>query len=77
MNTARAFGPAAVQGFPNGSHWIVRRAFYSNPFPLPPPSHWHSPMIRLVPVSRNLVFSSRDRTRERLKLKREKGKGDP
>ncbi|KAN0118436.1 Aquaporin-like protein [Russula decolorans] len=22
MNTARAFGPAAVQGFPNDSHWI-------------------------------------------------------
>jgi hypothetical protein len=25
MNTARAFGPAAVAGFPNGSHWIVSR----------------------------------------------------
>jgi glycerol uptake facilitator-like aquaporin len=24
MNTARAFGPAAVLGFPNDSHWIVR-----------------------------------------------------
>jgi len=23
MNTARAFGPAAVSGFPNDSHWIV------------------------------------------------------
>jgi hypothetical protein len=39
MNTARAFGPAAVLGFPNDSHWIVRWAF----IPTPPPSHWHSP----------------------------------
>jgi hypothetical protein len=36
MNTARAFGPAAVQGFPNGSHWIVRQAFIPTPFPSPP-----------------------------------------
>jgi hypothetical protein len=34
MNTARAFGPAAVQGFPNDSHWIVRWAFIPTP-PLP------------------------------------------
>jgi hypothetical protein len=27
MNTARAFGPAAVSGFPNDNHWIVRWAF--------------------------------------------------
>ncbi len=27
MNTARAFGPAAVSGFPNDSHWIVRWHF--------------------------------------------------
>lgn len=24
MNTARAFGPAAVTGFPHGTHWVVR-----------------------------------------------------
>jgi hypothetical protein len=24
MNTARSFGPAAVTGFPNNDHWIVR-----------------------------------------------------
>ena len=38
MNTARAFGPAAVSGFPNDSHWIVRRAsihiHYSPPVPV-------------------------------------------
>ena len=27
MNTARAFGPAAVSGFPNDNHWIVSCAF--------------------------------------------------
>jgi len=27
MNTARAFGPAVVSGFPNDSHWIVSRVF--------------------------------------------------
>lgn len=26
MNTARAFGPAAVSGFPHDSHWIVSPA---------------------------------------------------
>jgi aquaporin related protein len=26
MNTARAFGPAVVSGFPSGKHWIVRAA---------------------------------------------------
>jgi Major intrinsic protein len=35
MNTARAFGPAAVQGFPNSSHWIVRWALLLQPL-LPP-----------------------------------------
>jgi glycerol uptake facilitator-like aquaporin len=24
MNTARAFGPAVVSGFPSGTHWVVR-----------------------------------------------------
>ena len=24
MNTARAFGPAVVTGFPYGTHWVVR-----------------------------------------------------
>jgi glycerol uptake facilitator-like aquaporin len=24
LNTARAFGPAAVTGFPHGTHWVVR-----------------------------------------------------
>lgn len=23
MNTARAFGPAVVSGFPSGTHWVV------------------------------------------------------
>ena len=27
MNTARAFGPAAVSGFPSNTQWIVRRIF--------------------------------------------------
>jgi len=27
MNTARAFGPAVVSGFPSDSHWIVSRVF--------------------------------------------------
>ena len=29
MNTARAFGPAVVSGFPNDSHWIVSRVFFT------------------------------------------------
>ena len=28
-NTARAFGPAAVTGFPHGSHWVVRETLCS------------------------------------------------
>jgi hypothetical protein len=49
MNTARAFGPAAVSGFPNGNHWIVRWHFYFNH--LHPPPHTSSPpLIHLVPV---------------------------
>ena len=27
MNTARAFGPAVVSGFPSNSHWVVSRVF--------------------------------------------------
>jgi aquaporin related protein len=34
MNTARAFGPAAVTGFKYGTHWVVRTLhFRASPSP--------------------------------------------
>ncbi len=65
MNTARAFGPAAVSGFPNDNHWIVRWHFYFNRL-----THFHilPPVIHLVPVSRTFGFFravTRGKNRER------------
>lgn len=31
MNTARAFGPAVVTGFPFGTHWVVRAYPFATP----------------------------------------------
>jgi hypothetical protein len=74
MNTARAFGPAAVQGFPNDSHWIVRRALISTPSPSfspPPPTGTPPRDSPRTYFSQFLGFSSRDHAGE---IKSEKGK---
>lgn len=30
MNTARAFGPAVISGFPDPNHWVVCGSFHRN-----------------------------------------------
>ena len=33
MNTARAFGPAVVSGFPDPNHWVVSGSLHKTFFP--------------------------------------------
>ena len=46
VNTARAFGPAVVTGFPFGTQWVVRMLLFE-PLPLPHMStqYWVGPFL--------------------------------
>lgn len=72
MNTARAFGPAAVQGFPNGSHWIVRWHLFQPSSPTGVP--YVSPRTCFSHFGLFLHAIARGKKKNEILREREKGK---